>query len=183
MKKLLLLASILAISGVAMAATGDGSGTLDVKARIVKPLTVETEALDFGIIAIGSSGYVDDMDATKSGKVKVTGSPNSTIKLDIADISGLSKNFGEVTLINSTGDKNDENNQLVAYLSFNETSENDAHGFKDRLTSNNTSISLNNKGERSVYVGGYTKTIPETQNGGSYTGTMLVTATYEPFGK
>lgn len=181
MKKLLLLAGILAISGAALG-VGSDSAQLNVKARIVKPLTVETEALDFGIIAIGSSGYVDDMDAAKSGKVKVTGSPNSTVKLDITDMSGLSTKFGEVTLINSVGSKSDKNNQLIAQLSFNETSENESHGFKDRLTPLNHSVSLNDKGERSIYVGGSTVTVPETQNGGSYTGAMLVTATYEPFG-
>ena len=183
MKKILLIASVLIVSGIAFSAGLSDSADLKVNARIVKPLSVTTEPLDFGLIPIGAYGEVDDMDPAKTGKVIVTGSPNSTVKIEISDLSGYpSTYFGGITLLNTVGNSSDVNNRLTAQLSFNETSEDSDHGFRDRLHKNGSSIKLSTEGKRSVYVGGYTQVVPNTQNGGAYVGTMTIKATYEPFG-
>ena len=57
MKKLLLIAGILALSTSLMGASAKDAkeGTVKVKAKVVQPLKIETTAVDFGILVPGEN--------------------------------------------------------------------------------------------------------------------------------
>lgn len=91
MKKLLLLVGILAISGVAFSA----EETLKVNAQIISPLSIETNAVDFGVVVAGAQ----KADPKQNGKIAITGGMNENIQISFPQ--GL--NGSVVTLNNTTG--------------------------------------------------------------------------------
>lgn len=180
MKKLLLLASILAMSGVAMAAATDGTGKADlnVKARIVKPLSIETKALDFGIIAAGSDYVrVYGENDPGAGRIKIDGTPSSKITLGFEDEKNPGSKFGDVVLYN---ENNNPNDKLVASLIITNTG-NPAASSWDERNNADTSLVLGKDGKHELYVGGKILNVSPDQAAGLYSGNMTVTATYEPF--
>lgn len=84
MKKLLLLVSILAVSGITFAATtsSDTTGTVDVRAEVVTQLEiVDTTPVDFGRIAAGQENKPEE----KSGSFTIVGSSGKNIKITVRD--------------------------------------------------------------------------------------------------
>ncbi len=87
-----MLASILAISGITFSAEAD----LQVKAQIIKPLTITTEPVDFGILVAGSSSPISTLDGNgKNGKILLSGGAKENILLKVEGLDakgGLSGN-------------------------------------------------------------------------------------------
>lgn len=85
MKKLLLVAGILALSTSVMGASAKDAkeGTVKVKAKVVKPLVLSTGDVDFGILVPGET-----KDVKTEGSVSIKGTSNEQIKLEIKVDSG-----------------------------------------------------------------------------------------------
>ena len=84
MKKLLLVAGILAIYGMTFAATTnfEGTGTLDVKAEVVTQLQIiDTSPVDFGRIAAGQENKPEE----KAGSFTIVGTSGKNIKVTVRD--------------------------------------------------------------------------------------------------
>lgn len=172
MKKLLLLAGILAISGVAFSAGVEAE--LEVKAQIVKPLTLTTEPVDFGILVAGQ-GRVSTRDGIgKNGKILLSGGAKENVLLKVEGFNegiGAGKGAG-VYLTNI----NDTNSKLIATLA----SSDEHHPSLNLEKIFNTPYSLDEKGSLEFPVYGILQDgVPTNATPGQYTGTIKVTADYE----
>lgn len=81
MKKVFLVAGLLTLSTAALSAsaTDPVTGIVEVKAKIVQPLDIETAPVDYGIMIPGQTiGW-----AEQAGTVKITGTTGERIKLEI----------------------------------------------------------------------------------------------------
>lgn len=163
MKKLLLLASILAMSGVAMAAANDGklaSDELKVKAQIIQPLKITTSPIDFGILTIGQKNIY----ASTEGSIKVEGDPTQNVTFSVEGLE--SSPVGFVKLMNGT-------NSLLAGLIFSDHSS----GWVGLNTIGDLSYPLTSG--LNFPVTGYISEVPENTATGDYVGTVKITATYD----
>lgn len=166
MKKLLLLSSILAISTTIFGTGMSSSDDLKVTAQIIKPLSITTKEVNFGIITVGQKN-ISTEGTSGDGKIEVNGEANSNVRFQL---DGLSS-----SIILKT---NDSTNTLSANLkgvnssSSSESSTNLANLF-DRQHA------LNENGSIAFIIHGTIPDVPEGTASGLYTGTVKITAEYD----
>ncbi len=165
MKKLLLLSSILAISTTIFGTGMSSSDDLKVTAQIIKPLSITTKEVNFGIITVGQKN-ISTEGTSGDGKIEVNGEANSNVRFQL---DGLSS-----SIILKT---NDSANTLSANLkgvnsSSSESSTNLANLF-DRQHA------LNENGSIAFIIHGTIPDVPEGTASGLYTGTVKITAEYD----
>lgn len=165
MKKLLLLSSILAISTTIFGTGMSSSDDLKVTAQIIKPLSITTKEVNFGIITVGQKN-ISTEGTSGDGKIEVNGEANSNVRFQL---DGLSS-----SIILKT---NDSANTLSANLkgvnsSSSESSTNLAELFDKQHA-------LNENGSIAFIIHGTIYDVPEGTASGLYTGTVKITAEYD----
>lgn len=185
MKKLLLLAGILAVSGMTFAATetSDVTGKVDVKAEVVTQLEiVDTTPVDFGRIA---AGQVDKVQET-AGSFNIIGSFDRNIKITVRDENNNGAQYGDPTsgvnvILYQNGNKtNISNKQMISKLSL--YSEN-GNVITSSPVALGTNIIVNNplreqkKSKLKINVKG-TLTAKDSQDIGNYNGILGIKAVY-----
>lgn len=169
MKKLLLLASILAMSGVAFAAASDEED-LKVQATIIKPLKITTADVNFGIVAAGQKN-VETWGTSGDGEIEVTGEAGKNVKFSV---EGLEANDGVDSTLHL---KNESGSTLLAGLIGRDFSE--PGDFSGLNIFFNKSYQLLDSGSRKFIVSGILYDVPENSTSGLYTGTVKVKAEYD----
>ncbi|MDY4005569.1 DUF4402 domain-containing protein [Fusobacterium varium] len=161
-----MLSSILAISTTIFGTGMSSSDDLKVTAQIIKPLSITTKEVNFGIITVGQKN-ISTEGTSGDGKIEVNGEANSNVRFQL---DGLSS-----SIILKT---NDSANTLSANLtgvnssSSSESSTNLAELF-DRQHA------LNENGSIAFIIHGTIPDVPEGTASGLYTGTVKITAEYD----
>lgn len=171
MKKLLLLAGILAISGITFSAGLSDTRDLEVKAQIIKPLNITTKKVDFGIVASGQKN-ISTWDTAGDGEIVVTGKAGRNVVLSVEGLSITGGVDSTLQLVNDeTGDT------LLAGLTGRSSS--DPGDFSGLNKFFNKSYSLDGNGSMKFIVSGIIYDIPVNISSGIYNATVKVKATYE----
>ena len=172
MKKLLLLSSILAISTTIFGTGMSSSDDLKVTAQIIKPLSITTKEVNFGIITVGQKN-ISTEGTSGDGEITVTGEPYSNVRFQLDGLHNAGKTSSSIIL-----KTNDSANTLSANLkgvnssSSSESSTNLAELF-DRQHA------LNENGSIAFIIHGTIPDVPESTASGLYTGTVKITAKYD----
>lgn len=171
MKKLLLLSSILAISTTIFGTGMSSSDDLKVTAQIIKPLSITTKEVNFGIITVGQKN-ISTEGTSGDGKIEVNGEANSNVRFQLDGLHNAGKRSSSIIL-----KTNDSANTLSANLkgvnsSSSESSTNLAELF-DRQHA------LNENGSIAFIIHGTIYDVPEGTASGLYTGTVKITAEYD----
>lgn len=171
MKKLLLLAGILAISGVTFSAGMSDSADLNVKAQIIKPLKVTTTPVDFGILTQGQENATEE----KAGEIRIEGEKGKVVSIELENLVApnvFGHNSG-VTLVNT----NNKDSTLNAILySIDKYRNGEARIAIGTVFKDNFAIEENNS---LVFpVTEIIKTVPEKAAPGTYNGTITVNVRY-----
>ncbi len=171
MKKLLLLSSILAISTTIFGTGMSSSDDLKVTAQIIKPLSITTKEVNFGIITVGQQN-ISTEGTSGYGEITVTGEPYSNVRFQLDGLHNAGKRSSSIIL-----KTNDSTNTLSANLtgvnsSSSESSTNLANLF-DRQHA------LNENGSIAFIIHGTIPDVPEGTASGLYTGTVKITAEYD----
>lgn len=171
MKKLLLLSSILAISTTIFGTGMSSSDDLKVTAQIIKPLSITTKEVNFGIITVGQKN-ISTEGTSGDGKIEVNGEANSNVRFQLDGLHNAGKRSSSIIL-----KTNDSANTLSANLkgvnsSSSESSTNLAELF-DRQHA------LNENGSIAFIIHGTIPDVPEGTASGLYTGTVKITAEYD----
>lgn len=186
MKKLLLLAGLLVVANSAFAdkvTSTSAEGTVDVYAQVLHNLSIETKALDFGVLAIDDEKTVSYND-TNAGEFTINAAKNAKIKLTIKDDTLEGKDYafsgtGSTIRLEREGNtqgKNSKNDNLHPLIKITDN--------KGTLLQSDT-VSIVSTGnlhliDKLVYkVHGTLKTDNSEQNTGNYTGKIKVTAKYD----
>ena len=171
MKKLLLIAGILALSTSLMGASAKDAkeGTVKVKAKVVQPLKIETTAVDFGILVPGENKYSET-----SGKIFVNGTPNELINLELKDKSGeykIVKSFEPHYIVElKTNEGNAANEKMDSSLTIMAVGE----GNNDISSG---AINIGEEGSLEFNVEGTVNAVAN-QAAGEYEGVLYVRAKY-----
>lgn len=171
MKKLLLLSSILAISTTIFGAGMSSSDDLKVTAQIIKPLSITTKEVNFGIITVGQK-EISTEGTSGDGKIEVKGEANSNVRFQLDGLHNAGKRSSSIIL-----KTNDSANTLSANLtgvnsSSSESSTNLAELFDKQHA-------LNENGSIAFIIHGTIYDVPEGTASGLYTGTVKITAEYD----
>ncbi|AVQ31095.1 DUF4402 domain-containing protein [Fusobacterium varium] len=166
MKKLLLLSSILAISTTIFGAGMSSSDDLKVTAQIIKPLSITTKEVNFGIITVGQKN-ISTEGTSGDGKIEVNGEANSNVRFQL---DGLSSSI--ILKTNDSANTLSANLKGVNSSSSSESSTNLAELF-DRQHA------LNENGSIAFIIHGTIPDVPEGTASGLYTGTVKITAKYD----
>ena len=171
MKKLLLLSSILAISTTIFGTGMSSSDDLKVTAQIIKPLSITTKEVNFGIITVGQQN-ISTEDTSGDGKIEVKGEANSNVRFQLDGLHTAGKTSSSIIL-----KTNDSANTLSANLtgvnsSSSESSTNLAELFDKQHA-------LNENGSIAFIIHGTIYDVPEGTASGLYTGTVKITAEYD----
>lgn len=171
MKKLLLLSSILAISTTIFGTGMSSSDDLKVTAQIIKPLSITTKEVNFGIITVGQK-EISTEGTSGDGKIEVKGEANSNVRFQLDGLHNAGKRSSSIIL-----KTNDSANTLSANLtgvnsSSSESSTNLAELFDRQYT-------LNENGSIAFIIHGTIPDVPESTASGLYTGTVKITAEYD----
>ena len=166
MKKLLLLSSILAISTTIFGAGMSSSDYLKVTAQIIKPLSITTKEVNFGIITVGQKN-ISTEGTSGDGKIEVNGEANSNVRFQL---DGLSSSI--ILKTNDSANTLSANLKGVNSSSSSESSTNLAELF-DRQHA------LNENGSIAFIIHGTIYDVPEGTASGLYTGTVKITAKYD----
>ncbi|WP_270852248.1 DUF4402 domain-containing protein [Fusobacterium varium] len=166
MKKLLLLSSILAISTTIFGTEMSSSDDLKVTAQIIKPLSITTKEVNFGIITVGQKN-ISTEGTSGDGKIEVNGEANSNVRFQL---DGLSSSI--ILKTNDSANTLSANLKGVNSSSSSESSTNLAELF-DRQHA------LNENGSIAFIIHGTIPDVPEGTASGLYTGTVKITAKYD----
>ncbi|MEH1741273.1 MULTISPECIES: hypothetical protein [Fusobacterium] len=171
MKKLLLLSSILAISTTIFGTGMSSSDDLKVTAQIIKPLSITTKEVNFGIITVGQK-EISTEGTSGDGKIEVKGEANSNVRFQLDGLHNAGKRSSSIIL-----KTNDSANTLSANLtgvnsSSSESSTNLAELFDKQHA-------LNENGSIAFIIHGTIYDVPEGTASGLYTGTVKITAEYD----
>ena len=96
MKKLLLLSSILAISTTIFGTGMSSSDDLKVTAQIIKPLSITTKEVNFGIITVGQQN-ISTEGTSGYGEITVTGEPYSNVRFQLDGLHNAGKRRWQLT--------------------------------------------------------------------------------------
>ena len=178
MKKLLLLAGLLVVTGSAFAADikTEASGNVDIYAQVLTNLEIDSKPLNFGVLGINDSKTIGANDGG-AGSFTITGATNTNISLTIEDTNATEHKF--------------ENGQIIAKLvreggvhSKNDFLEPQIYVYDNGFKITNTTFNIASKNRLHVAqskefkVAGDIKTKAE-QNTGNYNGAIKVTAKYD----
>ncbi|WP_289102119.1 hypothetical protein [uncultured Fusobacterium sp.] len=178
MKKLLLLAGLLVVTGSAFAADikTEASGNVDIYAQVLTNLEIDSKPLNFGVLGINDSKTIGANDGG-TGSFTITGATNTNISLTIEDTNAAEHKF--------------ENGQIIAKLvreggvnSKNDFLEPQIYVYDNGTKITNTTFNIASKNRLHVAqskefkVAGDIKTKAE-QNTGNYKGAIKVTAKYD----
>ncbi|WP_462351261.1 DUF4402 domain-containing protein [Fusobacterium varium] len=166
MKKLLLLSSILAISTTIFGTGMSSSDDLKVTAQIIKPLSITTKEVNFGIITVGQKN-ISTEGTSGDGKIEVNGEANSNVRFQL---DGLSSSI--ILKTNDSANTLSANLKGVNSSSSSESSTNLAELFDRRHA-------LNENGSIAFIIHGTIPDVPEGTASGLYTGTVKITAEYD----
>lgn len=179
MKKLLLLAGLLVVTGSAFAADikTEASGNVDIYAQVLTNLEIDSKPLNFGVLGINDSKTIEANDGG-AGSFTITGATNTNITLTIADTGDTSKTFvnGEVIakLVREGGNSATGNDILTPKIYVYDNG--------DKITNTTFNIASKNRlhvaQSKEFKVAGDIETRPE-QNTGNYKGAIKVTAKYD----
>lgn len=169
MKKLLLLSSILAISTTIFGTGMSSSDDLKVTAQIIKPLSITTKEVNFGIITVGQKN-ISTEGTSGDGKIEVNGEANSNVRFQL---DGLSS-----SIILKT---NDSTNTLSANLTGANLTEvnSSSESSTDLAELFDKQHALNENGSIAFIIHGTIPDVPEGTASGLYTGTVKITAKYD----
>lgn len=167
MKKLLLLSSILAISTTIFGAGMSSSDDLKVTAQIIKPLSITTKEVNFGIITVGQKN-ISTEGTSGDGKIEVNGEANSNVRFQL---DGLSS-----SIILKT---NDSANTLSANLKGVNSSSSSSESSTNLAELFDRQHALNENGSIAFIIHGTIPDVPEGTASGLYTGTVKITAKYD----
>lgn len=175
MKKLLLLSSILAISTTIFGTGMSSSDDLKVTAQIIKPLSITTKEVNFGIITVGQQN-ISTEGTSGDGKIEVKGEANSNVRFQLDGLHNAGKRSSSIIL-----KTNNSTNTLSANLTganltgVNSSSESstDLANLFDRQHA------LNENGSIAFIIHGTIPDVPEGTASGLYTGTVKITAEYD----
>lgn len=175
MKKGLLLVGALILSTSVFAAVDAAEGIVEVKAKVVEPLKMETTPLDYGMMIPGQTINF----AEKLGSVKITGTPGERVKIELkaSEEDGYSHYIGSKELRNvelTTGNGTAENEKMISQT----TMLNSGAGQADAGIENSGVVNLGETGERNFAVSGKI-TAAQNQKPGNYTGQLHIRAMYE----
>ena len=85
MKKILLVTSLLVVSGVAFSAVG-AEADLKVRAEVISPLSITTSPVDFGVLTKGEKNIVSfGRSGAKNGIIDIKGEAARNVKLTLGD--------------------------------------------------------------------------------------------------
>ena len=184
MKKLLLLASILAVSGVTFSAESAGSkaektGKLNVSVNIVQNLEMKTKDLDFGFLVPGESKTIQP-DSSNAGEIVISGTKGAYVKVSFQDLNNpVEGKFNHnIVLTRDGGNNNSPEDKINVTMHMNDFGWKPDMVTDDAIIGLNRGTSQNGKANGVINVGG-SITANQNQNVGKYTGTMLVRAVYE----
>ncbi|MEQ3308362.1 DUF4402 domain-containing protein [Fusobacterium varium] len=165
-----MLSSILAISTTIFGTGMSSSDDLKVTAQIIKPLSITTKEVNFGIITVGQKN-ISTEGTSGDGEITVTGEPYSNVRFQLDGLHNAGKTSSSIIL-----KTNDSANTLSANLtgvnSSSESSTNLANLF-DRQHA------LNENGSIAFIIHGTIPDVPEGTASGLYTGTVKITAEYD----
>ncbi|WP_278539498.1 DUF4402 domain-containing protein [Fusobacterium varium] len=166
-----MLSSILAISTTIFGTGMSSSDDLKVTAQIIKPLSITTKEVNFGIITVGQQN-ISTEGTSGDGEITVTGEPYSNVRFQLDGLHNAGKTSSSIIL-----KTNDSTNTLSANLkgvnsSSSESSTNLANLF-DRQHA------LNENGSIAFIIHGTIYDVPEGTASGLYTGTVKITAEYD----
>lgn len=163
MKKLL-LAGLLLVSGIAFSASvaTEAEGELQIRAEVVRGLSISTSPLDFGLVPQGGKNIGE----ATTGSITLQGQGGRKVLLTFKDmISGLDvKN----SLVHLAGPKDEKAYWLAASLKINNT---DLSDFKN--------VILDNDKAQSFKVTGTIGEVAGDAETGKYNGAVKIAATYE----
>ena len=173
MKKILLITGIIALSLSAFATSAHDAkeATVEVKAKVVKPLDIKTTPLDYGIMIPEEEKWGDT-----PGTVTITGTRGENIKFFVkeSEEAGYKEYEGpkqKHNVILTTGEGNSENQKLKTELTLFTPG--------DQGDSLDTGVLLlDNEGKKEFLVDGPAKA-SQNQEHGEYKGKIFVKAMYE----
>ncbi|MGL5648440.1 hypothetical protein MKD34_01795 [Cetobacterium somerae] len=90
MKKLLILLS-LTTTMTAFGVTSNDQATMNIKATVIKPLTIIAKNMEFGTVIQGTK-------ATATGQYTIDGEPGEKFEVTLSNLSSLKRNGSEDTL-------------------------------------------------------------------------------------
>ncbi|MGL5412192.1 DUF4402 domain-containing protein [Cetobacterium sp.] len=90
MKKLLILLS-LTTAMTAFGVTSTDQATMNIKATVIKPLTIIAKNMEFGTVIQGTK-------ATATGQYTIDGEPGEKFEVTLSNLSSLKRNGSEDTL-------------------------------------------------------------------------------------
>ncbi|WP_195483542.1 hypothetical protein [Fusobacterium varium] len=166
-----MLSSILAISTTIFGTGMSSSDDLKVTAQIIKPLSITTKEVNFGIITVGQK-EISTEGTSGDGKIEVKGEANSNVRFQLDGLHNAGKRSSSIIL-----KTNDSANTLSANLtgvnsSSSESSTNLAELFDKQHA-------LNENGSIAFIIHGTIYDVPEGTASGLYTGTVKITAEYD----
>lgn len=170
MKKLLLLSSILAISTTIFGTGMSSSDDLKVTAQIIKPLSITTKEVNFGIITVGQK-EISTEGTSGDGKIEVKGEANSNVRFQLDGLHNAGKRSSSI-ILKTNNSTNTLSANLTGVNSSSESSTNLANLF-DRQHA------LNENGSIAFIIHGTIPDVPEGTASGLYTGTVKITAEYD----
>lgn len=168
MKKLLLIAGILALSTSLMGASAKDTkeGTVKVKAKVVEPLVLSTGDVDFGMLVSGET-----KEEETEGSVSIKGTPNEQIKFEVkvdgGDYQSYVSGSNKYDVVLKTG--NGTANEIMTSKLRLES--------KDVTEASDGKINLGSKGNLIFKVKGEV-TAGSEQSAGEYEGVIHVRAMY-----
>ena len=176
MKKILLFIALLTVSGSIFSAESapEVSDKVDVVARIVSDLSIETTPLNFGIVGINDSKAIV-VGEPGAGSFTIKGSGNTNIVLTIIDTQNVDNKFqnGKIdALLNNGGDT--PNDKLTAALEIKDN----GTTLNSNIVSIASDITLEPVQSKKFDVIGELKT-SANQSTGNYKGAIKVTAKYD----
>ena len=147
------------------------SDDLKVTAQIIKPLSITTKEVNFGIITVGQK-EISTEGTSGDGKIEVKGEANSNVRFQLDGLHNAGKRSSSIIL-----KTNDSANTLSANLtgvnsSSSESSTNLAELFDKQHA-------LNENGSIAFIIHGTIYDVPEGTASGLYTGTVKITAEYD----
>lgn len=175
MKKLLLLSSILAISTTIFGTGMSSSDDLKVTTQIIKPLSITTKEVNFGIITVGQQN-ISTEDTSGDGKIEVKGEANSNVRFQLDGLHTAGKTSSSIIL-----KTNNSTNTLSANLTGANLTEvnSSSESSTDLAELFDKQYALNENGSIAFIIHGTIYDVPEGTASGLYTGTVKITAEYD----
>lgn len=174
MKKVLVVTGILALAGIAFGAGLQETGIVEVKAKVVQPLKINTTPVDYGMVVQGTKANWPDR--AKFGIVDIFGTSGELIKVEVGSEEGnyVTVNTKEQRpYVLTTGSGATAQEKMTAMLSVCQP----GTGSEESQYENGI-YGIPNQGKVQFTVAGPLD-VAEDQKPGEYTGKVYVRAMYQ----